>query len=143
MSSKGRILWNAPEEEEAATFEERTLPADVSGIEQRVMDFDTSIDMQWRRFFHRLDVETDSEDESACDPEAQGGSTGALTGVEAQCGSTGALTEVVGDGTSGDKAAESPGYTMDDEDHHAILAHAQLQSDVKGHKYFYQLSGLN
>ena len=80
MSNKGRILWNAPNEEDTVTFEERTLPSESSGIEQRVLDLDTPTDTHWRKFFHRLDVETDSEEEAADSPRAQCGYTGVLCG---------------------------------------------------------------
>ena len=41
MSNKGRILWNAPSDEGTVTFEERALPSESSGIEQRILDLDT------------------------------------------------------------------------------------------------------
>ena len=51
MSNKGRILWNAHNDEDTVTFEERALPSESSGIEHRVFDLDTPTDAQWREFF--------------------------------------------------------------------------------------------
>ena len=64
------------------TFEERALPSEGSGIEQRVLDVDTPTDTHWRQFFHRLDVETDSEEEAADRPRAQCGYTGVYAGMQ-------------------------------------------------------------
>ena len=82
MINKGRILWSAPSDEDAVTFEERTLPSECSGIEQRVRDVDTPTDTHWRKFFHRLDVEMDSEDEAANSPRVHCGHTGDPAGMQ-------------------------------------------------------------
>ena len=84
MSNKGRILWSAPSYEDDVTFEERTLPSECSGIEQRVLDLDTPTDTHWRKFFHRLDVEPDSEEEAADSPSVQCGYTGVSAGVQSK-----------------------------------------------------------
>ena len=71
MSNKGRIPWKTPSVEDAVTFEERTLPLESSGIEQRVMDLDTPSDVSWRKFNHRLEMEEESDEDLADDPKAQ------------------------------------------------------------------------
>ena len=61
MSNKGRILWQAPEPEEAVTFEERTDPEETTGIEEKVRDLENQEDRQWRRIHHCFDAEEDLE----------------------------------------------------------------------------------
>ena len=61
MNTKGRILWNAPSDEDAVTFEEQSLPSERSGVEPFVLDLGTPTDTQWWAFYHRLAVEEDSE----------------------------------------------------------------------------------
>ena len=88
MSNKGRILWSAPSDEDAVTFEEITLPSECSGIEQQVLDLDTPTDTHWRKFLRCLDVETDSEEAAADSPRAQCGYTGVSAGMQRELKST-------------------------------------------------------
>ena len=73
MSSTGRILWTAPDEEDAVTFEERTFPTEKEGIEQLVLDLDTPSDGQWRQFYHSLEMEMDIDEELAESPRVPSG----------------------------------------------------------------------
>ena len=45
MSSKGRSLWSAPSEQDAVTFEERTEPDQLPGLENRICDIDSPEDI--------------------------------------------------------------------------------------------------
>ncbi len=54
ISNTGRHAWTVPEPEDMATFEERTYPDVVLGIEERIRAFDTSEDRQWRRCHHHF-----------------------------------------------------------------------------------------
>ena len=64
ISDAGRILWHPPMEDDTVTFEERTLPKEMDGIEQLIRSKEMEGEMQWRRFYHGLsNMESDKEEE--------------------------------------------------------------------------------
>ena len=56
-------MWTPPGPEETVTCEDRTDPGGRTGVEQLVLDMESSEDRSWRRFYHALEVEQDSEED--------------------------------------------------------------------------------
>ena len=46
-NSPGRLLWTAPNTDEAVTFEECTAPETVEGVEQAARSLEARSDGQW------------------------------------------------------------------------------------------------
>ena len=59
LSNRGNVLWRLPDEEEAVTFEERTLPEYGRGVDQTILDLETPNDAQWRKLYYGLTMETE------------------------------------------------------------------------------------
>ena len=73
-----------PDESDVVTFEERTEPERLSGVEQRVRDMETPEDGEWRRFYHSLEVEAEPEEDIDVENETKGVSRGFPVAHEAE-----------------------------------------------------------
>ena len=76
LSSQGRILWHPPEQSEIITFEERTLPDIGDPLEERVRDFETVEDAEWKRFYHGVFEEEMHDPDSSLRVPASGAERG-------------------------------------------------------------------
>ena len=146
MSNKGRILWKAPKVEDAVTFEERTLPTESSGIEQLARDLDTPADAQWRKFYHRLDIEVESGEEVRDFPSAPSAPT-EIEGVDsdeeaadsprAQCGFAGTQEMRKSEAVVNTVVSEGPRLNQEKSmSGECCVTHQEtLQSTAQGHVY--------
>ena len=81
LSSQGKILWHPPEQNDTITFEERTLPNEGDNLEQRILDFETLEDANWKRFYHGLIEDQDLNPEDPKKPFWSVGTAGEERGI--------------------------------------------------------------